>query len=149
MFMATSHYHVGNQLHRAEHAMGMAFTEALRPLGITPSQAAVLLHVDRYPDLNMARLAEVASVTPQTMHRIVVGLERSKLVHRNQRAGDRKSIYLSLTPAGADVLSQAEAILKAEQEVLRNTFSVQELDAFFDFLQRFEAAFQRPERRHS
>ncbi len=146
--MATSHYHVGNQLHRAEHAMGMSFSEALRPLGITPSQAGVLLHIDRYPDVNMARLADVASVAPQTMHRIVVGLERRELVHRNQRTGDRKSIYLSLTPAGADVLSQAEAILRAEQEVLRQAFNPQELDAFFDFLQRFEAAFQRPERRH-
>ena len=94
----------------------------------------------------MARLAEVASVTPQTMHRIVVGLERRELVHRNQRVGDKKSIYLSLTPAGADVLSRAEAILKSEQEVLRQTFNVQELDALFGFLQRFEAAFQRPER---
>ena len=146
--MATSHYHVGNQLHRAEHAMGMSFSEALRPFGITPSQAGVLLHIDRCPDVNMARLADVASVAPQTMHRIVVGLERRNLVHRKQRAGDRKSIYLSLTPAGADVLGQAEAILKAEQEVLRQAFNPQELDDFFDFLQRFEAAFQRPERRH-
>jgi len=147
--MTNSHYHVGNQLHRAEHAMGMAFTEALRPLGITPSQAGVLLHIDRYPDMNMAKLADVASVTPQTMHRLVVGLERRELVQRNQRVGDRKSIYLSLTSAGADVLSRAEAILKAEQEVLRRTFNVQESDALFGFLQRFEAAFQRPERRHS
>ena len=93
----------------------------------------------------LAKLADVALVTPQTMHRLVVGLERRELVHRNQRAGDRKSIYLSLTSAGADVLSRAEAILKAEQEVLRQTFNVQELDVLFGFLQRFEAAFQRPE----
>ncbi len=146
--MATSHYHVGNQLHRAEHAMGTSFREALRPLGITPSQAGVLLHIERYPDVNMAGLADVASVAPQTMHRIVVGLERRDLVRRDQRAGDRKSIYLSLTPAGAELLVRAEAILKAEQDVLRQTFDAQELAALFAFLQRFEAAFQRPERRH-
>lgn len=129
--------------------MGMAFAEALRPLGITPSQAGVLLRIDRYPDINMAKLADVASVTPQTMHRIVVELERRDLVHRNQKAGDRKSVYLSLTPAGADVLSQGEAILKAEQEVLKQTFSARELGAFFGLLRRFETAFQSPERRHS
>jgi DNA-binding MarR family transcriptional regulator len=147
--MITSHYRVANQLHRAEHAMGMAFAEALRPLGITPAQAGVLILIDRYPDTNMAKLADVASVTPQTMHRIVVGLERRDLVHRNQKAGDRKSVYLSLTPAGADVLDQAETILKAGQEVLGKTFSAQEMGTFLDLLQRFETAFQRPERRDS
>jgi hypothetical protein len=52
--------------------MGMAFTEALRPPGITPSQAGVLLPIDRYPDMNMAKSADVASVTPQTMYRFVI-----------------------------------------------------------------------------
>jgi DNA-binding MarR family transcriptional regulator len=129
--------------------MGMAFTEALRPLGTTPSQAGVLLRIHRHPDANMAKLAELASVTPQTMHRTVIGLERRKLVQRTQLPGDRKSIYLSLTPAGANVLSQAEAVLKTEQDPLAQTFNAQELDILFGLLQRFEAAFKRPERQHS
>lgn len=93
--MTPSHLRLGNQLHRAEHAMSVNFTEGLRPLGITPSQAGVLLHIDRYPDENMAGLAEVAFVTPQTLHRIVVGLEKRELVYRDQRPGDRKSVFLS------------------------------------------------------
>ena len=95
----------------------------------------------------MAGLAEVASVAPQTMHRLVVGLEERKLVHRNQREGNKKSIFLSLTTEGAKVLDRAEVILKAEQEVLRKRFSVKEIDAFTVFLQRFETAFQDPKRR--
>jgi DNA-binding MarR family transcriptional regulator len=144
--MTHSHLRLGNQLHRAEHAMGVSFTEGLRPLGITPSQAGVLLHIDRYPDVNMAGLAQVAVVTPQTMHRIVVGLERRELVHRDQKVGNRKSVFLSLTTQGVDVLHQAEVILRARQRVLRKTFSVKEIDAFTAFLVRFEAAFQDPER---
>lgn len=147
--MTHSHLRLANQLHRAEHAMGVSFTKALWPLGITPSQAGVLLHIDRYPDVNMAGLAEVTSVTPQTMHRIVVGLEKRELIHRDQRAGDRKSVFLSLTTEGGGVLRQAEIILKARQEVLGKTFSVKEIDAFTVFLQRFETAFQDPERRRS
>ena len=127
--------------------MSVNFTEGLRPLGITPSQAGVLLHIDRYPDENMAGLAEVAFVTPQTLHRIVVGLEKRELVYRDQRPGDRKSVFLSLTTEGVDVLHQAENILRAKQEVLRKAFSIKEIDAFTVLLQRFEAAFQDPKGR--
>ncbi len=144
--MNNKHYYVGNLLFRAEHAMGKAFTKALRPLRITPAQAGVLLNIDRFPEITMAKVADIAFITPQTMYRIVVGLERRKFVLRNKKEGDRKSFYLSLTPAGKDLLNQAEAILRDEQDVIQQAFSPQEMDTLYALLERFEAAFSKTQK---
>jgi DNA-binding MarR family transcriptional regulator len=141
--MNNKHYYVGNLLFRAEHAMGKAFSKVLRPLRITPAQAGVLLHIDRFPEITMAKVADIASITPQTMQRIVMGLEHRKLVQRNKKEGDRKSFYLSLTPSGKDLLDKAEAILKDEQSIIKEEFSPQELDTLYSLLERFESAFSK------
>lgn len=123
--------------------MGKAFTEALRKLGVTPAQVGVLLHIDRFPEITMAKVAETALITPQTMNRIVTGLERRRLVDRRKKDGDRKSFYLSLTPLGKEILGNAEVVLKDEQDRLQQVFTPQELSTLYSLLQRFEAVFSK------
>jgi len=139
--MTTAHYRVGYALHRADHCMGMVLDAALRPLGITAGQAGVLLHLDRYPDATMAELSRLASVTPQTMHRLVVGMERRGLVRRQRLDDDRKSLKVEITGQGAGLLGRAEAALMKEQDALLEGFTSSELDQFAAFLDRFERVF--------
>lgn len=139
--MFTSHYRVGYALHRADHALGLVFDAALRPVGITAAQAGVLLHLDRYPTTTMAELSRLASVTPQTMHRLVVGLERGGLVERRQLSHDRKALEVAVTEQGADVLRKAEVVLGREQDALLGEFTPSELDQFAEFLARFERVY--------
>jgi DNA-binding MarR family transcriptional regulator len=139
--MTTVHYRASYALHRADHAMGVVFDAALRPLGITAAQAGVLLHLDRYPRATMAELSRLASVTPQTMHRLVVGLERRGLVQRRQLADDRKALEVAVTAEGAEILAAAEVVLMREQDVVLGHFTPQELDQLAGFLDRFERVF--------
>lgn len=141
--MSIPHYHVANQLNRAAHAMGVTFDTVVRPLGITSSQIGVLLYIDRFPEATMAKLADLAAITPQTMQRIIISLERRGLIQRNRKSDNKKSYYISLTLVGAQLLRQAEIILKAEQDVLKEYFQPQELDTLNLLLQKFEAAFQK------
>jgi len=139
--MTTAHYQVGYALHRADHAMGMVFDGALRPLGITAAQAGVLLHLDRYPGATMAELSRLASVTPQTMHRLVVGMERRGLVCRRPLDDDRKSLEVAITGKGAELLGRAEVALMREQDGLLECFTASELGQFAAFLDRFERVY--------
>jgi DNA-binding MarR family transcriptional regulator len=139
--MTTSHYRVAYALHRVDHAMGIVFDAALRPLGITAAQAGVLLHLDRFPKATMAELSRLASVTPQTMHRLVVGLERRGLVQRRKLDDDKKALKVVITENGAEVLCQAEAVLKIEQDPILEYFNHSELDHFAEFLERFDQVF--------
>jgi DNA-binding MarR family transcriptional regulator len=135
------HYRVAYALHRADHLLGLVFDAALRPIGITAAQAGVLLHLDRYPAATMAELSRLASVTPQTMHRLVVGLERRGFVERRQLGHDRKALEVAVTGQGAIVLRKAEAVLGREQDALLDEFTPAELDQFAEFLARFEGVY--------
>lgn len=139
--MADEHYRVAYVLHRADRALGVALDAALRPLGITAAQASVLLHLDRYPAVSMAQLARLASVTPQTMHRIVVSLERRGSVQRRHLDGDKKRLEVAITESGAVVLRAAESALRHEQDVVLEQFAPDELTQFAGFLERFERTF--------
>jgi MarR family transcriptional repressor of mepA len=145
--MTVDHYQVGYQLRRAEHAMALVFEAKLRPLEVTTSQAVVLLAIDRNPDATMARVARSVAITQHTFQRIVAGLERRGLVVRESRGGEQKSLYLSLTSSGTQLLRRTEAILKAEQDVIREHFDAQELQTLYMLLQRFEAIFHTGQER--
>ena len=80
-------------------------------------------------------------MTPQTMHRIVVGLQRRGLVTRAPAVGDRKSLAVSITGPGRAVLAKTETALRVKQDILLCDFSQSEFDLFFEFLGWFERAF--------
>ena len=141
--MADEHLRVANALHRADRLLGSALDEAVRPLGITAAQASALLHLDRYPTASMAVLARLASVTAQTMHRLVVGLERRGFVQRQQSCSDKKTLEVVITRSGADVLRAAESALRREHDRLLENFALEELEQFAEFVDRFSLTFTR------
>lgn len=138
----SSHYLVGWQLNHAQHAMGMAFEKALKPIGITHAQVGVLLAISRRPDVTMAELARFIAVTPQSLHRIAVTLEHRGLIQRFHKADNQKSFYLRLTAKGKQLEERAEVPLKAEQDKLKDKFTLQELDGLYTLLVKFEATFK-------
>jgi DNA-binding MarR family transcriptional regulator len=122
--------------------MGMALEKALQPLGITHSQAGVLLAISRKPDATMAELARFMAVTPQAFHRIAIALERRGFIQRVRKADNQKSFYLKLTTEGKQLEKRAEAPLRAEQDKLKNQFTSRELDELYTLLVKFEATFK-------
>lgn len=136
-------YHLAAQLRRADHALTTALGQALDTLGITLAQANVLLFIDRFPRTTMPRVAELAAVTPQAMHRTVVGLERRGWLVRARLPGDEKTFRLSLTPAGRRMLAQAEERVTTVQDRTAGHLDPAEIDQLHDLLRRYEAAFLR------
>ena len=72
----------------------------------------------------MADLSRLAAVTPQTMHRLVVGMERGGLVRRHRLDDDRKSLKVAITGKGAELLGRAELALMKEQDALLECFTL-------------------------
>lgn len=138
-------YHLSYQLKRANHALTTALEEVLEPLGVTLAQANVLLFVDRYPLTTMPRLAELAAVTPQAMHRTVVGLQQRGWLVRERRPGNEKTFRLTLAAAGKQVLTQAEEAIKVVQDRTADHFDPAEVDQLHHLLRRYEAAFMQRE----
>jgi DNA-binding MarR family transcriptional regulator len=135
-------YHLSYQLHRAGHAVAHAMDEQLRSLGITSTQVLVLIFIDRYPDVTGAQLANFSAVTPQTMHRTIIALEKRGLINRSRKTGNNKSSYISITSLGAKTLGEAEKRVRVVQDVAIDQLQPEEVQTLYDLLQKYESVFR-------
>jgi DNA-binding MarR family transcriptional regulator len=100
--------HTSWLLKRAERAVGAALYDALRDLGITPSQYGVMQALVRLEKASSAELARAVFVTPQAMTGLVAGLERQGYIRRKPLKSSRV-IEATLTPVGRRVFAEATA----------------------------------------
>jgi DNA-binding MarR family transcriptional regulator len=81
--------------------------------GLTPSQASALAGVDLLGSPTLGALAARESVQPPTMTKVVAALEERGLVTRVTDTADRRSVRLTLTPAGTETLLQSRSMRTA------------------------------------
>ena len=109
----------GGALKLAQHALRTRLDEALRPIGLTTPQCAVLSALEREPGLSNAALARAAFVTPQTMQSILANMERNGLVTREAAPDHGRILRSFITARGRKALMQAHtAILDVEAVVI-------------------------------
>ena len=76
---------------------------------LTPSQVAVLGHLDRVGATTVSALARLEGVRPQSMGATVAGLERLRLVKGSPDPSDGRQTILSLTPKCEDLIHTGRA----------------------------------------
>lgn len=109
---------LGFLLKRAQHAFRTRIDDALRPLGLTAPQYAVLAAVDAVAGISNAALARAAFVTPQTMQSILANLERDGLMTRRAHPGHGRILCSELTERGRRVLVEARLRVEAIEALL-------------------------------
>ncbi|NKY58344.1 MarR family winged helix-turn-helix transcriptional regulator [Nocardia flavorosea] len=99
--------------------------QALRPLGLTPSQAEVVrVLLERQP-LSLNGIGELLICESGTNpSRLIERLVTAGIVQRQPSAHDRRHIELTLTPTGADLAGKVGEI---EAELYRNIDRAAEL----------------------
>ena len=98
---------LGYALKRAQHALRLSMDDALRPLGLTTPQYAVLCGIEAEPGMSNARLARAAFVTAQTMHGLLFNLEKAGLIARDPDPAHGRIRCTQLTDDGRAVLKFA------------------------------------------
>ncbi|WP_245958906.1 MarR family winged helix-turn-helix transcriptional regulator [Meiothermus luteus] len=86
-------------LERLAQAQRVLWWLKAEPLGLSPTQAQILLHLGRRPTERIGELAEVFDLTPATVSEAVRSLEAKGLLRRVP-APDRRSRGLELTEKG-------------------------------------------------
>jgi DNA-binding MarR family transcriptional regulator len=114
--------------------------QALRPLGITPSQAEVLrLLQDRQP-LTLSGLGELlVCESGNSPSRLVDRLAATGLVHRRIPEHDRRQVELSLTEEGARVSRQVAEIEEGLYRAIDSAVEEHGLSEITGFLWAFVA----------
>jgi DNA-binding MarR family transcriptional regulator len=104
---------------RLELAIRALLDDALRPLGLTTLQYTALTVLEASGALSSAQLARRSFLRPQTMHEMVLALEKRGLIERTPKPGNKRVLLASLTADGHAVLAGcAPAVAEVEQELL-------------------------------
>lgn len=94
-------------LMRAHSMLNRRILEGAAELGLSPGQPKILEYLRLRGTQNQRSIAAHCQIEPATAGSILLRMEEAGLVERRQRPGDRRALYVSLTPAGA---AAAEAL---------------------------------------
>lgn len=98
----------GFLLRRAHQISAAVFEDECRELGLTPAQFGVLTVLKSHPGLGQSSLARALGFDKVTVLRVLRGLETRGFVARIPAPENKRNVSVSLTPAGCEVLEQAQ-----------------------------------------
>lgn len=104
---------------RLELAIRALLDDALRPVGLTTLQYTALTVLEASGPLSSAQLARRSFLRPQTMHEMVLALEKRGLIARTPKPDNRRVLLAGLTDAGRALLAGcAPAVAEVEGALL-------------------------------
>jgi DNA-binding MarR family transcriptional regulator len=104
---------------RLELVIRALMDDALRPLGVTTLQYTALTVLESRGPLSSAQLARRSFLRPQTMHEMVLSLEKRGVIAREPQEGNKRILLARLTDEGRELLAQCNPlVLEIERELL-------------------------------
>ena len=105
-------------------------------LVLTRPQALALMALVEHPGASNAELARRNGVSPQTMHQIMLRLERDGLVSRSPHPRLKRVQALEATPAGVEQVTRGSKVARAAIDSVLRRLSVQEQEQLIALLER-------------
>ena len=126
---------VGYVLKVAQQSLRLAMDTAMRDLGVTAPQYAVLRFLDESPGMSGADLARRAFVTPQTMNRIIFNLDEAGMIERALDATSGRALNTTLSPAGRRLLRRCRERVDAVENTMLSGLTAAEREELRGLLQ--------------
>ena len=109
-------------------------------LGLSSGQPKVLEFLREYGESNQKTIACHCEIEQATVGSILLRMEQSGLISRRQRAGNRRSLYVSLTPEGQKAAEKMENVFRKADARAESGLSEQETRQLKRLLERVCAA---------
>jgi DNA-binding MarR family transcriptional regulator len=117
---------VGYWLRKAQVAFFDDFLRRAPAPELTPGQLALLVLIDRNPDMNQSRLSEGLHVDKSTLAISLHRLSYRGLIRRVRSTEDRRRNGLRLTARGRDVLERMLEYIPRHERRMTNRLSARE-----------------------
>ena len=114
--------HLSYVIARLDRALRRTIEECLEPYALTVPQFTALSVLLRRSGLSNAQLARRSYITPQSMHDVVLELERKGLVKRTPDPAHRKILRTILTRKGREVIERCEAAVSEMEKRMLSEF---------------------------
>jgi MarR family transcriptional regulator, transcriptional regulator for hemolysin len=127
-------------LSQASHALNTELTARLAEVDLTPRSHCVLRKAMTGDDRTQTRIAQECALDKTTMVITVDELEAAGYARRRTSLQDRRVKILDVTPAGARVSGEADAIVAAVYENVLAGLPARERDGFLAGLDRLASS---------
>jgi DNA-binding MarR family transcriptional regulator len=101
--------------------------DAHRPCELSYAQFGLLFGLAEHGELSASELASYADVAPGTATEMLDGLESVGLIERRRSERDRRSVLVSLTPHGSELLAARRELYQQRWAAALEDFSAAEL----------------------
>lgn len=119
---------LGYVIKRVQQALRLRMDTELGKAGMTTPQYATLSILEEESGLSNAELARRCFLTPQTMHKIVTGLEEKGLVKRESDPSHGRKINTLLSSSGKKLLKQAHQIVRQIESDMTNDLTEENIN---------------------
>ncbi len=119
---------LGYVIKRVQQVLRSRMDEKLDDVGVTTPQYAALSILEEAQGLSNAELARRCFVTPQTMHKIIVGLEAKALVERKSDPSHGRKINTHITSNGKKLLTKAHKIVEHIEHEITGKLTQEEIE---------------------
>ena len=127
-------------LMRAHTSLNRQILSRAAGIGLTPGQPKVLDYLIDHEGSDQKTIAACCEIEPATVGSILLGMEEAGLVLRTQRPGNRRSLFVSLTPPGREKARQMAEIFRQVDDRALQALTPQEGEALLTLLTKLYAA---------
>ncbi len=109
--------------------------------GLSYAQVRALLMLNAEEEVSAGQLAKAADLTPASVTAMLDGLEQSGMVQRRRSEQDRRVVFVSLTPAGRELVELKQIRWRACWRGALADFDDRDLTAAADVMRRMARMF--------
>ncbi len=110
---------------------------------IAPEQRVILEVVDKNEKISQNELSQFLKKDKTTVSRTLDVIEKKGYIVRKYTNEDKRIKFITLTSFGKEALYKTEEIVTSFRKKTLNNFSKEEIDAFFDFLEKLSLNIER------
>lgn len=97
-------------------------------MGLTSGQPKILEFLREAQEADQKTIAEHCEIEQATAGSILTRMEEAELIHRRQRKGNRRSLYVSLTEKGMQAAENMQAVFDKTDELAASALTAEELE---------------------
>lgn len=104
--------------------------------GLTSGQPKVLEYLTLFGEADQKTIAAYCEIEPATVGSILLRMEENGLILRRQKAGNRRSLYVSLTDKGRNAATRVEEIFHTVEADAARELSPDEVQLLQELLNK-------------
>lgn len=118
-------------------------TSRASEMGLTPGQPKILDYLLRYGESDQKTIASYCEIEQATVGSILLRMEKAELITRGRHEGNRRSLFVSLTPKGTVAARELMNIFRDAEEEAVSDLTSGEQAAFKSTLNKICSSVQR------